>query len=504
MFTTAGRLRGRGTRTVVMSIVLAIVLAIPVAALANVLVTTVSSDPYTTTTSFHKTEVEPDTFAFGSTIVAAFQVGRFADGGGANIGWATSTNNGATWTNGFLPGLTTVSVPAGPYNRATDASVAYDARHNVWMINSLGLTVSGTNVNGTASVVNRSTDGGLTWGNAVVIGSVTGTQDFDKNWIVCDNTSTSPFYGNCYAEWDDFGHNNRLLMRRSTDGGLTWTASTAPNRSVIGGQPVVLPSGRVVVPIDNGAESAVQSFVSTNGGASYTGPSTIATISSHTTAGNLRSGPLPSAEVDGAGKVYVVWSDCRFRSGCTANDIVMSTSTNGTSWTSVVRIPIDATTSGIDHFLPGLAVDPATSGATAHLGLMYYYYTNTSCTTATCQMNVGFISSSNGGSSWTAPTQLVGPFALNTLPLTSQGYMVGDYSSASFVGGTVRTVFAIGNAVTGKTCTLGDITSCDEPMVSPTSGLSAAAAGTRAASSAGAAAGSAPPAAGTGSRHHSR
>jgi len=47
----------------------------------------ISSDPYTSaTTGQHATEVEPDSFAFGSTIVAAFQVGRFEEGGGANVG----------------------------------------------------------------------------------------------------------------------------------------------------------------------------------------------------------------------------------------------------------------------------------------------------------------------------------------------------------------------------------------------------------------------------------
>ena len=35
-------------------------------------------------TSQHGTEVEPDTFAFGLTIVAAFQVGRFFDGGASD------------------------------------------------------------------------------------------------------------------------------------------------------------------------------------------------------------------------------------------------------------------------------------------------------------------------------------------------------------------------------------------------------------------------------------
>ena len=64
--------------------------------------TQISSDPYTNITSNHKTQVEPDTFAFGKTIVATFQSGRFFDGGASNIGFATSTNAGETWTHGFL------------------------------------------------------------------------------------------------------------------------------------------------------------------------------------------------------------------------------------------------------------------------------------------------------------------------------------------------------------------------------------------------------------------
>src|SRR6202022_4494506 len=63
----------------------------------------VSTDPYTNSTSQHKTQVEPDNFSFGSTIVSTFQSGRFFDGGSSNTGWATSTNSGATWTHGFLP-----------------------------------------------------------------------------------------------------------------------------------------------------------------------------------------------------------------------------------------------------------------------------------------------------------------------------------------------------------------------------------------------------------------
>src|SRR5690349_13117294 len=86
----------------------------------------ISSDPYTNPTSNHKTQVEPDTFAFGNTIVSTFQSGRFFDGGASNIGWATSTNGGQTWTHGFLPSSTVFASPAGVYPRASDPSVAYD------------------------------------------------------------------------------------------------------------------------------------------------------------------------------------------------------------------------------------------------------------------------------------------------------------------------------------------------------------------------------------------
>ena len=34
----------------------------------------------------------------------------------------------------------------------------------------------------------------------------------DKDWIVCDTTSTSPYYGNCYVQWDDYGNGSKLQM----------------------------------------------------------------------------------------------------------------------------------------------------------------------------------------------------------------------------------------------------------------------------------------------------
>lgn len=455
-------------------------LAVPAVASANVPLTRIGADPFTNSTSQHRTVVEPDTFSFGSTIVAAAQLGRFFGGGASGIGVATSTNNGASWTGRVLPGITTFA-GAGPYNAATDPSVAYDARHNVWLVSTLALLDTPGGASGEAVLTSRSTNGGLTWGNPVNTAVAGVGQDFDKNWIVCDNTPTSPFYGSCYTQFDDFGHGNLLKMYYSRDGGLTWTAGKTPRAGVIGGQPLVLPNGNVVVPIDNAFETALGYTISTNGGVRFGQAFVITPISAADDPGNIRSGPLPSAEISGDGKIYVVWEDCRFRAGCpaagTPNDLVYVTSTNGSTWSAVQRIPIDPVTSTVDHFIPGVGVDRATSGASIRVGVTYYFYPNTNCTLATCQLAVGYISSANGGSSWSAPTQLAGSMTMSWIPDTSQGRMVGDYISTSFGSdGLAHPVFTVANAPTagGTNCATAT-PNCDQAGYSPTTGLPAAA-----------------------------
>jgi hypothetical protein len=419
---------------------------------ANVALTQVSSDPFTNSTSQHRTQVEPDTFAYGSTIVSAFQTGRFNDGGASDTCFATSTNGGSTWTQGCLPGVTKFQ-GGGPYDRVSDAAVAYDARHNVWMISSLALTDT-AGVSGAAVVTSRSTNGGLTWSNPVT--TATGG-NLDKNWIACDNTATSPYYGNCYTEFDDNGAGNAIKMAASSNGGTSWTVKSAGSTG-LGGQPVVRPNGTVLVPYESN-NGQIRSFRSVDGGATWRASVLVATVQEHTVAGNLRTSALPSAEIDSAGTAYVVWQDCRFQSGCPANDIVMSKSTSETTWGSVTRVTSD----GGDHFIPGIGVDITTSGAAARLALTYYRYPTASCTAATCQLTVGYTSSTNGGTSWSAPTQLAGPMNLSWIANTTQGRMVGDYISTSIVGGRAWPVIAVATAPSGSTF--------NENMYVPTGGL---------------------------------
>jgi hypothetical protein len=405
--------------------------------------TQISSDPYANPSSLHRTEVEPDTFAFGSTIVSAFQQGRFFNGGGSDIGFSTSTDGGKSWSHGSL-GDTFQSDPSSPYERISDASVAFDAKHGVWLISSIPLL---PNTAVPTVYVNRSTDGGLTWGRPISAVPV-GSGDFDKNWSVCDNTATSPFYGNCYTEYDNFAAGDLEQMITSTDGGLTWSApqATADREHGLGGQPLVQPNGTVIVPFEAINGNDISAFQSTNGGASWSATTVISKIVFHGVNGNLRTSPLPTAEIDGSGRVYVAWEDCRFEQSCAANDIVFSSSGDGVNWSPVLGVPADPTRSGVDHFIPGLAVNKATAGATAQLGLGYYYYANAECTVSTCQLNAAFISSADGGATWGSAQKVAGPMQLSWLPLTSQGYMVGDYMSTSFVGSTPVPVYALASA----------------------------------------------------------
>lgn len=129
-------------------------LALAAVAHAQVILTQISSDPFTVGPGQHATEVEPHVLSNGTTLVAGFQTGRIAPGGATAIGFSTSTDGGVTWTNGFLPGLTT-GFGGGPYNAASDAAVAFDAKHGVWMIATIPILNTTTTTPGVAVNIHR-------------------------------------------------------------------------------------------------------------------------------------------------------------------------------------------------------------------------------------------------------------------------------------------------------------------------------------------------------------
>ena len=406
----------------------------------------VSADPYTNAAAQHATEVEPDTVAAGHTVMSVFQVGRWDNGCSDDIGWALS-NDGRNWRHGYLPGLTKFSNPPGPFVRASDPAVAYNARFGEWIASSLAC--NGTSPNPGAAVpspaveVNVSFDG-VHWSNTIIVARIKPGQDFDKDWITCDNSTASRFYGRCYVEWDVDNHNDLVEMSTSRDGGRSWSpaATTSTRLHATGGEPVVQPNGDVVVPILNNAGNLV-AFRSVNGGQTWGPAVKVADIFAHPFGGNLRGPFFPSVATDRTGRIYISWPDCRFRPSCASNDMVLTTSADAVHWTPVTRIPIDPVTSNADHLGGGLGVDPATAGRHARLALFYNFYPRANCTVATCRLFEGYVSSTDGGARWSAPHVLAGPMRMHQLP-SAFGFMVGDYEGTAVVpGGDAFSAFAV-------------------------------------------------------------
>ena len=320
----------------------------------------IATDPYRGGGGQHATHAEPDSFSWGTTVVATFQVARFVDGGAQNIGFARSTDAGRTWRSGLLPQLTRASRPRGAFLRASDPVVAYDDAHALWLIATLGITESGT-----AVLVSSSADG-LHWSapvTAVQKPDLPNSIALDKEWIACDNGASSPFRGHCYVSYSDV-ERVELVTQTSVDGGKTWSAAVgspdhAGRRGIRGPyapgpQQVALPDGTLVVPLFDGELSAVRS---TDGGATFSAGTRIAAASFSRVPG-LRAAPLPSAEVGADGTVFLAWPDCALRPSCAANDIVFSKSRTGVNWPLPVRIPLGPGS----HVIAGIAADPTRAG----------------------------------------------------------------------------------------------------------------------------------------------
>lgn len=414
----------------------------------------ISTDPYTDDGNVHQTETEPAVASFGGTTVAALMAGISPAAGATNIGWATSFDGGHSWLHGFLSDTTTIV--GGIYTTVADPSVNYNSRFGVWTITFLALTNAGPFPGGTAILLSQSHDG-LTWSNPISISAGRANEIYDKPWTACDGgIFTSPFWGRCYTEWADVvfasdgSFSLQVDMSTSTDGGQTWGTPLHPAGGLAGGsgQPLVQPNGAVIVPmatIDLGTLliNGIVSFRSTDGGQSWGAATSVTTVSFHTHAAGMRGDPIPVGGMDHMGKIYLIWADCRFEAGCSANDLVLSTTTNGLNWTPVQRIPIDPAGSGVDHFLPGVGIDPSTSGNSANLALVYYYFSSANCDVNTCQLDTGFLTSSNGGSSWSARQQLAGPMQIGWLSGSDAGPFVGDYMAVAYYLHRPLPIFAV-------------------------------------------------------------
>jgi hypothetical protein len=391
-----------------------------------------SRDPYTGADAQHETEVEPDSFAVGRTTVATFQVGRRFSGAAMNVGYAVTTN-GASWRSGLLPGLTLASKPAGTKESASDPTVAFDAAHGTWLISTLALEDGITSL-----AINRSRDG-ATWSSAITAaeGSGAGGEEgiaFDKNWLACDNTPTSPFYGRCYLVYTHSADRDMLEVTWSVDGGSTWSVPVDIGaRPAVGVFPAIRPTGElVVVYLWETSPSAIAASRSLDGGATWEAPVRIADIRNACAIRGFRAFPLPAADVDRNGRIWATWHDCA--PGASTNTVLVATSEDGVTWTAP-----SAATRGRNAVLPAIGIDPA-SGRVA---IAYMR-------SGSAGVDVELVESQGTATGFGAPRRLSAqsmPF--QWMPNTTSGRMLGDYISVHYARGRPLVVWVLASEPVG-------------------------------------------------------
>src|SRR4029077_21071004 len=203
-----------------------------------------------------------------------------------------------------------------------------------------------------------------------------------------------------------------VIVVYSTDGGLTWSSqnqvsSAYNNRNRGGRQGSVVrtgPDGSVYVIFedsDNKLGSQHVVVASHDGGKSFSKKISIAALTDLAAAipgSNFRTDSFASAGVDQTnGAVYVAWSDAANGNGL----IKVSRGTNGgTTWSA----PVTVSTAAEGYaFFQGLDVAP---NGRIDIGYQALIAATPSYGTGNATINSYYVSSSNGGTTWSAPLKV--------------------------------------------------------------------------------------------------
>lgn len=277
-------------------------------------------------------------------VLAGWQESRYANGGARALGFAASTDEGATWTEGLVPGLTTSS--DGEWDRASDPWVAYGPGSSAYFCSLLFEEAAPDNAIG----VNRSTDGGRSWG-PVVLATFSDAEFNDKQSLTVDTATGSPYLGRVYVVWDANFDTNRdgaverqtVFVTHSSDEGATWSrpVKVRKNGANVGCIARVGPDGSVSMVWLGGSLTGRKSYIyfakSTDGGESWSKARRISEVRAAGVSGFRSGNGLPSFDVDPAtGALYVAWADARFTG---VDQIALISSTDGgVTWSAPRRV----------------------------------------------------------------------------------------------------------------------------------------------------------------------
>jgi hypothetical protein len=428
-----------------------------------------TADAGQTGTNFLNSEVEPSVAV--STVdrngdgvpdrIGAYQQDRWDNGGARGI--VASVFFQGAWHQVVIPGVSTCS--GGTFDRATDpwVSIAPNGDAYVQTLTFQDFPTFSTSI----IYVNKSTNGGLTWGPPVqLVRDDSFFQFNDKNSITAD-----PFDPNfVYAIWDRSrfpsdkreGHSISGFVRslrsdavftRTTNGGATWEPARAifmprANEFGIGHQiSVVLAgphAGRLVDVFTlfhgsgsnkKGQEIAV--MISDDRGVTWSDPISVSKyipgfVSDPDDGTPLRTGDIiPDIGAGPNGEVYVVWQDASLAPSGSA--IAFSKSLDGgVTWSAPVRINARP---DVQAFTP--AVEALPNGT---IGVTHYDLRFNTPDPATLPTDYWFLHSHDGGATWTETRATDASFDQKLAP-DAGGLFLGDYIGLSKAGSQFLSLF---------------------------------------------------------------
>lgn len=364
-----------------------------------------------------------------NTVVIATK--DFRDDNNKEVWIYSSTDGGATWPASRqlqMPGL-----PADVPNQSDPVAVARDDGRIY--VSSLATNEPDRTRNGI--FITWTDDGGLTWQPSVAVYYPDSVLD-DKDWFAIDNNPASPFYHNMYMAYVPDGVD--VVVQRSTDGGFTWSP-----RAQVGFDsteypyPVVGSDGTVYLfMMQNwgpGRTGNVQMTTSTDGGASWSTPTTIAQA---VQPGNpirftdqFRFFATIGAAVDpNTGELYVAWTDRRNINTNGIEVLYIKGSPGGASWSAPARLSHDAPGAVRDHITPVLYADKSSR--------IHAFWLDRRLDPDNRLFDSWYNSSTDGGTTWDPDTRVsTASQDLNVGLPPGSGGAAGDYWGLDVVSDTV-------------------------------------------------------------------
>ncbi len=350
-----------------------------------------------------------------------------------------STDGGASW-NGSVQGA------GGPNSGDPVALIGLDRTYFVGFISESG-----------GQAIARSTNQGSNY-TVYNVANASGGGLLDKNHMWIDNSPSSPFEGNLYNAWTDFGgaFDSEIALSRSANGGMNWSTPVNVSAAVNAGshcQGVNIntgPNGEVYAiwaiydgwPTDESAIGMARSF---DGGATWQ-PATriinnIRGIRNTGVGKNMRNNAFPSMAVDISGGdrngyVYIVWSNVGVPGVNNGNDVdvyISRSADQGTTWSVPVRVNQDPSGLGRKHYFPWITCDPVNG----ILSVVFYDDRNVGGN----QCEVFCANSYDGGETWEDFRVSDVAFTPTPIPGLADGYM-GDYLGINARGGWVYPTWA--------------------------------------------------------------